>query len=114
MTPEKEHEHEIEPNGNSVLPSDVTEQADALVGSIGHTVDSATEAVQDTLRRAKRSTRIAMRNVSEGIQSSTDFLARKGIVGAVEDVEVLIRRHPFEALLIGLSMGYLLSQFRKR
>ncbi|MEO6307621.1 MAG: hypothetical protein ABIO96_13760 [Nitrospiraceae bacterium] len=114
MAPEKEYA--IEPNGKSVVQSvgDVVEQADALVGSIGQTVDSASQVVQETLRRTKRSARVAMKNVSEGIQNSTDYLTGKGIGGAVEDVEALIRCYPFHALLIGFSMGYLLSRSRKR
>lgn len=114
MAPEKEYA--IEPNGKSVVQSvgDVVEQADALVGSIGQTVDSASQVVQETLRRTKRSARVAMKNVSEGIQNSTDYLTRKGMVGAVADAETLIRRYPFQALLIGFSMGYLLSRSRKR
>lgn len=114
MVPEKEYE--IEPNGKSVVRSvvGVAEQPDALLGSIGHTVDSATEAVQDTLRRTKGGARVAMKSVSEGIQTSTDYLTGKGIGGVVEDVEALIRRYPWQALLIGFSMGCLLSRFRKR
>ncbi|NWF74913.1 MAG: hypothetical protein HXY51_18020 [Nitrospirae bacterium] len=49
-----------------------------------------------------------------GIQTSTNYLTGKGIEGAVEDVEALIHRYPFHALLIGLSMGYLLSRPWKR
>ena len=108
-------EYEMEPNGESVARAvgGLTERAEELVGSIGHTVDSAAQVVQDTLRRTKRSARVAMKNVSEGIQTSTDYLAGNGVVGAVEDVETLIRRYPFQALLIGFSVGYLLSRFRK-
>ena len=114
MAPKKEYE--ITPNGASVLQAvgDVTEQAGELAGSIGQTVDSASQVVQETLRRTKRSARVAMKNVSEGIQNSTDYLTGKGMVGAVSDAEALIRRYPFQALLIGFSMGYLLSRSRKR
>jgi hypothetical protein len=111
-----EKEYEIVPNGKSVVQPvvGVTERAEESIGSIGHTVDSATEALKDTLHRTKRSARLAMKTVSEGIRTSTDYLAGKGIVGAIEDVEALIRRYPLQALLIGLSMGYLLSRSRKR
>lgn len=111
-----EKEYDIEPNGESGLQPvvGVTERAEELVGSIGQTVETATEAVHDTLRRTKRSARVAMKNVSDGIQTSTDYLTGKGIVGAVEDVEALIRRYPFQALLIGFSVGYLLSRPWKR
>ena len=113
MAPKKECI--ITPNGASVLQAvgNVTEQVE-LAGSIGQTVDSASQVVQETLRRTKRSARVAMKNVSEGIQNSTDYLTRKGLVGAVADAEALVRRYPFQALLIGFSMGYLLSRSRKR
>jgi hypothetical protein len=111
-----EKEYEIEPNGKSVVQPvvGVPERAEESIGLIAHTVDSATEAVKDTLHRTKRSARVAMKNVSGGIRTSTDYLTGKGIVGAIEDVEALIRRYPLQALLIGLSMGYLLSRSRKR
>ena len=110
------NECEITSNGTSVLQAvgDVTEQAGELAGAIGPTVDSASQVVQETLRRTKRSARVAMKNVSEGIQNSTDYLTRKGLVGAVADAEALVRRYPFQALLIGFSIGCLLSRFRKR
>ena len=110
------NECEITSNGTSVLQAvgDVAEQAGKLAGAIGPTVDSASQVVQETLRRTKRSARVAMKNVSVGIQNSTDYLTRKGMVGAVADAEALVRRYPFQALLIGFSMGYLLSRSRKR
>ena len=107
-----EKEYDIEPNGESCLQPvvGVTERAEVLVGSTGQTIETAAEAVHDTLSRTKRSARVAMKNVSDGIQTSTDYLIGDGMVGAVEDVESLIRRYPFQALLIGFSMGYLLSR----
>lgn len=113
MSPEKELE--IEPNGKSVLQSvvGVIEPADGTIESIAQTVDSAAQLVQATLRRTERGARGAMKQVSEGIQTSTDYLTGKGIGGVVEDVEALIRRHPFQAILIGFSMGCLLSRSRK-
>lgn len=109
-------EYDVEANGESGVAAvvRVTERAQELVGSIGQTADSAAQVVQDTLRRTKRRTRVAMKNVSEGIQTSTDYLTEKGVAGTVEDVEILIRRYPFQALLIGLSIGCLLSRYRKR
>jgi ElaB/YqjD/DUF883 family membrane-anchored ribosome-binding protein len=105
---------EIEPVGSSVQTGvGVTDQSD-VVGSIGETVDSTAQVVQDTLRRTKSGARVAMKKVSEGLQTSTDYLSGKDIVGIVEDIETLIRRYPFQALLIGLSMGFLLSRSRKR
>lgn len=113
MAPKRESE--MEPTGESFRQAvgGMTEQAEELVGSIGQTMDSAAQVVQHTIRRTKRSARVAMKNVSEGIQTSTDYLNGNGMVGAVEDVEALIRRYPFQTLLLGFSMGFLLSRFRK-
>jgi ElaB/YqjD/DUF883 family membrane-anchored ribosome-binding protein len=114
MAPKKEYE--MEPSGKSVgqAAAEVAEQAEELIGSIGQTMDSAAQAVQDTIRRTRRSARVARKNASEGIQTSTDYLTGNGVVGVVEDVEALIRRYPFQAFLIGSSVGFLLSRFWKR
>jgi ElaB/YqjD/DUF883 family membrane-anchored ribosome-binding protein len=109
-------EYEMEASGESVVQAvaGVTERAEELAGSIGQTMDSAAQAVQDTLRRPKRSVSDAVKSVTERIQTSTTYLTDHGMVGVVEDVETLIRRHPFQALMIGFSVGYLLSRSRQR
>lgn len=86
-------EHEMDPSGKSVIQAavGVTEGVEELAGSIGQTMDSAAQAVQDTLRRTKRGARDAMISVTEGIQTSTDYLTDRGMVGVVKDVETLIR-----------------------
>ena len=103
--------NEPEPSGTSVLPTaatDLTEQSEELMGSVGHTMHSAAR----TIRRAKDSTSAALDTIADGIDHSTDYLSEKGIVGVVEDLETLVRRHPFQTLLIGISAGYLLSRSR--
>ncbi len=114
MVPQKEYE--IEPSRESVVPTaaEVAEQAEELMGSIGQTMDSAAQTIQDTLRRTKKSARAAMGTVADGIESSTGYLTDRGIGGVVEDMEALIRRHPFQALMLGISVGYLLSRSRQR
>lgn len=111
MAPKKEYD--MEPSGKLVGQA-AAERNEELIGSIDQTIDSAAQAVQDTIRRTKRSARVAMKNASEGIQTSTDYLTEKGMVGVVEDVEALIRRYPLQALLIGSSVGFLLSRSWKR
>jgi ElaB/YqjD/DUF883 family membrane-anchored ribosome-binding protein len=108
--------YEIESNGKSAVQSVVgeTEQSDRVVESIGQALDSTAQVVQETLRRTGSGARVAMKNVSEGIQKSTEYLAGKGMAGVVEDLEVLIRRYPFQALVIGFSLGCVLSRSRKR
>jgi ElaB/YqjD/DUF883 family membrane-anchored ribosome-binding protein len=110
-----ENEYDMESSGESVVQTaaGVIEQAEELVGSIGQTVDSAAQTIQDTLRRTKQSACDAIGTVADGIETSTEYLSDRGMVGVVEDVETLIRRHPFQALMLGLSVGYLLSRSRQ-
>ena len=105
------YKKEPEPSGMSVLPAvtDLTEQTEEVMGSIGHTMHSAAQKI----RRAKNSTSAALDTIADGIDHSTDYLSDKGIAGVVEDLETLIRRHPFQTLLIGLSAGYLLFRSRQ-
>lgn len=108
--------YETEPSGESIVQAvaGVTERVEELVGSIGQTVDTAAQVVQDTFIRTKKSAGDAMISVTEGIETSTEYFTDRGVVGVVEDVEALIRRYPFQALLIGSSVGYLLSRSWKR
>jgi ElaB/YqjD/DUF883 family membrane-anchored ribosome-binding protein len=110
------NEYEVEPSGESVVQTaaGVTEQAEELVGSIGQTMDSTAQTIQNTLRRTKKSASAAMGRVADGIDTTTEYLAERGMAGVAEDVETLIRRHPLQALMLGILVGYLLSRSRQR
>ena len=92
----------------------VTEQVEELAGSISSNVDSAAHTIQDTLRRTQNSACAAMGMVADGLDTSTAYLSDRGMAGVIEDVETLIRRHPLQVLVLGVSAGYLLSRSRKR
>lgn len=94
--------------------AEMTEQDEELGHSIGQKIDSATQTVQDTFQQAKKGARAAVRTVTDGFDTSAEYFTDRGVEGVVKDVETLIRRHPFQALMIGLSMGYLLSRSRQR
>ncbi len=40
-------------------------------------------------------------------------LQQQGITGVLQDLEILIRRYPVQAILLGLGCGYLLSRTRQ-
>ncbi len=114
MAPIKEFE--MKSSGASVRQAGerVTEQAEELAGSISPTVDSAAHTIQDTLRRTQNSACAAMGLVADGLDTSTAYLSNRGMVGVVEDVATLIRRHPLQVMVLGVSVGYLLSRSRQR
>jgi ElaB/YqjD/DUF883 family membrane-anchored ribosome-binding protein len=111
MVPIKEYA--IKSRGASVQQAGerVREQAEELADS---TVASAAQTIQDTLRRTQNSASAAMGLVADCLDTSTAYLSNRGMVGVVEDVETLIRRHPFQVLVLGVSVGYLLSRSRQR
>lgn len=110
------NEYEINPNDGSVAQTvdGLAEQADELGESIAQTIDSAAHTIQDTFQRTKASAKAAMDTVADGIDTSTEYLTDRGMEGVIEDVETLIRRHPLQVLLLGVSVGYLLSRSRQR
>ena len=109
-------EYAMEPSAESVVQTvaGLTEQAEDLAGSIGQTMDSAGQTIQDTLRRTKNSAGAAMGTVADGLEASRAYLTDRRMVGVIEDVEALIRRYPFQALLLGCSVGFVLSRSWKR
>ena len=114
MAPIKEYA--MKPGGAFVRQAreQVTEQAEELAGSISPTVDSVAHTIQDTLRRTQNSACAAMGMVADGLDTSTAYLSNRGMVGVVEDVATIIRRHPLKVLALGVSVGYLLSGSRRR
>ena len=114
MAPIKEYA--MKSSGTSVRQAGerVTEQAEELAGSISPTVDSAAHTIQETLRRTQNSACAAMGLVADGLDTSTAYLSNRGMVGVIEDAATLIRRHPLQVLVLGVSVGYLLSRSRQR
>jgi len=92
----------------------IAERGEELIGSVDQTIGSAAQTMQQTLRRTKENATAAMGTVVDGIETSADYLTDRGMEGMVADVETLIRRYPFQALLIGSSVGFLLSRFWRR
>ena len=109
-------EYAMEPNGASVRKAmkGVTEQPNKMIGSIGQSRDSSAQTIQSPLRRTRNSASAAIGMVTDGLDTSTAYLRNRGVVGVLGDVETLIRRHSFQILVLGVSVGYLLSRSRKR
>jgi len=114
MAPIKEFA--MKSNGTSVRHAreQGTEQAEELAGSIRQTENTVAHTIQDTLRRTQNSACAAMGMVADGLDTSTAYLSDRGMVGVVEDAATLIRRHPLQVMVLGVSVGYLLSRSRQR
>jgi len=109
------NEHDMEANGGAgQAGAGVAERAEELVGSIDQTIESAGQTTQKTLRRTRNNATAARGTIIDGIETSTEYFTDRGMEGVVADVETLIRRYPFQALLIGSSVGFLLSRSWRR
>lgn len=56
----------------------------------------------------------AATTVASGLEDLGAYLQEQGLSGAIDEVEILIRRYPVQSLLLGLGLGYLLAKMRAR
>ncbi len=74
-------------------------------------VESAAEHLHEHLPEAGKAS-AAAETVARKVKETSAYLQEQGIGGVVEDLELLIRRYPLQALLLGVGCGYLLSRVR--
>ncbi|MBS0170712.1 MAG: hypothetical protein JSR62_10195 [Nitrospira sp.] len=67
---------------------------------------------EQTMTQADESIAEMADKTADAAKRARDYVQEQGIVGVVQDLEILIRRYPLQALLIGLGCGYLLSRTR--
>jgi hypothetical protein len=75
----------------------------------------ALESAGETLRQHLPGTggvSDAAEALSQGVRQTGQYLREEGMSGIMEDLEVLIRRYPLQALLLGAGFGFLLSRIR--
>ena len=106
----QEKEYETERGGGITEQSATGRQAGEPVKQIDQIPDSVSQALPDTLERTRKIVAEALGTVTEGIETSADYLTARGTFGIVKDTETLIRRYPFQALLLGFVVGFALSK----
>jgi hypothetical protein len=52
--------------------------------------------------------------VAQTLDTTGRYLKEEGLKGIGEDVSNLIRRHPLQAVLLGIGVGYLLARSTAR
>ena len=99
---------------SSEKPGSLTERAknlDKAAAIAGEKLGSAAELLR---QKAPREGRIATAAtaVAKRLETTGSYLQEKGFSGAGEQLEGLIRRHPVQALLLTLGVGYLLARLK--
>jgi hypothetical protein len=76
--------------------SAVAEKTSNIASAIGHKASQAASAMEDTW------------------DSGSRYVQEKGLRGMADDLAGLIRQHPFPALAVGFTLGFLLAQATRR
>lgn len=98
--------------------SSIKEAVQETASSAEHFATRAAESVESAANRVREhlpkdgGAGEATDTVARKVKETSTYLQEQGIGGVVEDLEVLIRRYPLQALLLGLGCGYLLSRAR--
>ncbi len=90
---------------------DAAASAEQMAKRAGDAVESAADRVREYLPE-EGSAAEAADAVARKVKDASLYFQEQGFSGVVEDLEVLIRRYPIQALLFGLGCGYLLSRVR--
>ena len=99
---------------SSEKPGSLTERAkklDKAAAVAGEKLGSAAELLR---QKAPREGRIATAAtaVAARLENTGSYLQEQGFSGAIGQLEGLIRRHPVQALLLTLGVGYVLARLK--
>jgi len=98
----------------------ISQGASAAGSAIGQTAESATAAVGGGMQNLAHTVRdsgpqagmlgSATRTVADGIEGAGRYLEDKNLSGMMDDVNGLIKRNPFPAVLLALGIGFLVGR----
>lgn len=95
------------------LGTQAVDKADAATTTVG---EKMTDAAQTIRERAPVSGPVAdaADTAADTLQRAGNYLQQQDLSDMRADLEGIIRRHPMEALLVGLGLGYLLARSTRR
>jgi hypothetical protein len=103
---------------------DLMEKAKGAASAAGQKADAAASAVGEGMSSLAHTIRenaphsgmlgSASSRVASGLESGGRYLQQEGFQGMLEDLTQMIRSNPIPALLIGVGVGFLLAQMRRR
>jgi len=93
--------------------SQVADRADAATTTVGERMSDAAQTIR---QKAPTSGPLAdaADTAADTLQRAGTYLQEQDLSDMRADLEGLIRRHPIEAMLIGLGVGYLLARSTRR
>jgi hypothetical protein len=100
--------------------ADVYQKAEEAVTTVGERAESAASAAGNKMSALAGTIRETMpregivgstsESVAGALESGGRYLQEQGFSGMVDDVSGIIRRNPLPALLVGISIGFLLAR----
>lgn len=91
----------------------VADKVDAATTTVGEKLTDVAQTIRD---KAPHSGRVAdaADATADTLERTGTYLREQDLADIRSDLEGLIRRHPFESLLVGLGVGYLLARSMRR
>jgi ElaB/YqjD/DUF883 family membrane-anchored ribosome-binding protein len=91
----------------------VVDKVDAATTTVGEKLTDVAQTIRD---KAPSSGRVAdaADATADTLERTGNYLREQDLSDIRSDLEGLIRRHPFESLLVGLGVGYLLARSMRR
>lgn len=96
------------------LVNRASERARETAESVGERISEASETIQGKLRETGKDVGEVVSAVSDKVRSSAQYLEESSMQEVLDDVTVLIKRYPIQAVLIGAGIGFLLARGRSR
>ena len=91
------------------LPRQASEQASRITERAEATVDRTRELMREAADKIGETAHDTVGRVQSSAAAASERL-RKDFAGIRGEVETLVRRHPIEAVLIGVALGYLVAR----
>lgn len=95
------------------LSTQVTEKADAATTTIGSQMNTLAHTIRENAPTSGRVADVAD-TAAHTLERAGTYLQEQDLTDMRVDIEDLIRRHPLEALLLGVGVGYLLARSMRR
>jgi hypothetical protein len=91
----------------------VGEKANAAASAVGEGMTSLAHSLREKAPQTGMLGTASSR-VASGLESGGRYLQQEGFEGMMNDLTHLIRSNPIPALLVGVGVGFLLAQIRRR
>ena len=118
-TPCSEAVHTVDNRGSSVAGladqprSDISQMADKLAARAGGVMTQLAQAISEHMPQ-EGVVGTASQTVAQSLQEGGHYLEESAVSGTTASIERLVRRYPFESMVTGMAVGYLVARILRK